>query len=281
MREKRDKLAEAQALTSGTRSKQTFLQATKLHVDLDAQRKLRPGWVEARKNAFDPDAFGYIVVNLRANGEYYVIDGQHRTALLTAIGYQDQKVPCELFEGLTKAQEAAIFLVRNDRVSVRVFDKFRIRLTKGDEDVADMYRIVRAHGLTIDDQLGEGHITAVAALERVYNGLGLSRHAVPNTLAQTLRTITEAWGKDPKALDGAILEGVGYVCMRYNGTMDFTALSEHMAKYTGGPSGLIGTARALRALHGSTVARCVAGALVDSYNHHRKKRRVETWWAKD
>jgi hypothetical protein len=46
-----------------------------LTIDQQAQRKLSMPWVKAHIDQFDVDQLGYIVVNRRADGKLYVVDG--------------------------------------------------------------------------------------------------------------------------------------------------------------------------------------------------------------
>ena len=118
-----------------------------LNIDPEAQRPLSPAWVKTRVPIFNADQLGHIVVNKRANGKFYIVDGQHRVELMRAVGWGDQQIHAEVFEGLTQAQEAALFNARNDRKAVRRFDKFRISITAGDSDAIEINKIALEHGL--------------------------------------------------------------------------------------------------------------------------------------
>lgn len=237
-------------------------------------------WVKAQVPLFDPDQLGYIVVNLRRDGHYYVLDGQHRVALIRAIGWGDQKVACELFRGLTQEQEAKVFLARQVKTEVRTFDKFRVRITAGDPIACDINRIVQAAGLTIAGaSTGTKHVSAVKAMERVYLGCRIAgAKNGPAVLAQTLKTILDAWGPETSNFDGDAIEGIGMVLTRYGSKIDPDGLVATLAKIGGGAAGLIGKARGLKDIRGGTVARCIANLVVDRYNRGRSTRKVESWW---
>src|SRR3990167_8138369 len=129
---------------------------SELNIDPEAQRKLSTPWVKAHTQTFNVDLLGYIVVNCRVSKKLFVVDGQHRVELVRAVGWGDQKIHAEVFDGLNQAQEAALFNSRNDRKAVRRFDKFRLSVIAGDPSACEISRIVQAHGLVISDQLIDG-----------------------------------------------------------------------------------------------------------------------------
>lgn len=251
---------------------------SEIQVDLNAQRQLRPAWVAAHEAEFDPEQIGLIVVNLRKNGKWYVIDGQHRVELLRAVGWGDQQIQCEAFEGLTQAEEAVLFLARNDRLAVRTFDKFKVAMTAGDDVANDIDRIVSSAGLVISDQEKDGHIVAVRALQKVYNGAGIaSGKEGPAALARTLKVLKNAWGRQISTFNGTIIEGLGLVQLRYNGKLEQETLVEKLAPFSGGAPGVLGRARALRDMRGKSMSYCVAAVIVDIYNKGRKAGKVDEW----
>jgi hypothetical protein len=253
-----------------------------LRLDPEAQRDPQSAkrWAQRKAKEFDPDQLGYIVASHRADGNLYVIDGWHRIELLRAVGWGDQQMQAEVFDGTTQAEDAARFLGRNDRTNVRLFDKFRVRVTAADQVASDIDRIARAHGLTISDKTREGYITAVAALERVYRGAGIgSLKDGPKALSRTLTILQKAWGNDPSSFQGALIEAMGLVCLRYGSTVDDAALATKLASESGGAPGVIGKGRSVRDLRSRPVAHCIASVIVDLYNKGRRSGKLEDWWA--
>jgi hypothetical protein len=249
-----------------------------LHIDPAAQRKLSMPWVKAHIDEFDVDQLGYIVVNRRADGRLYVVDGQHRTELMRAVGWGDQRIHAELFDGLTQQEEAELFNARNDRRAVRKFDHFRISVTAGDARATDIMNIVSSVGLVITDQQTDGGVNAVDKLEKIYDGGGItSAREGRSALARTLTTIKQAWGTSAANFNGALLHGIGLVQLRYNGAIDQKALATKLAPVKGGAPGLLGSARALRELSGRPVHHCVASIVVDIYNKGRRVGKLEDW----
>lgn len=249
-----------------------------LNIDPEAQRVLSPGWVKARIPHFDVDQLGYIVVNKRAGGKLFIVDGQHRVALMRAVGWADQTIHAEVFDGLNQAQEAELFLARNDRKAVRRYDKFRVAITSGDPVATDIDKIVRAHGLAISDQLKNGHIVAVDALEKIYMGGGIaSPKEGPKALAKALGVLLKAWGNQASSVNGRVIQGLGLVELRYDGAIDQGALAQKLAPFPGGAPGLLGRGKSLQETSGKPLHHCIASIIVDMYNKGRRGTKLEKW----
>lgn len=249
-----------------------------LHVDPAAQRKISNGWVKDHIDVFDVDQLGYITVNRRSDGKLYTVDGQHRVELMRAVGWGDQRIHAELFDGLTQRQEAALFRARNDRRSVRKFDDFRVAVTAGDRQACDISEIAAEVGLVISDQQSEGCVSAVDKLQKIYEGGGIaSQQEGRAALLRTLVTIKLAWGMSAAGFNGALVHGIGLVQLRYNGQIDQRALATKLAPVKGGAPGLLGNARALKDLSGRPVHHCVASIVVDLYNKARRNGKLDEW----
>lgn len=257
-----------------------WLAVADLRIDPETQRKLRPGWVSAHGPIFDAEKIGFIVVAVGDDdGYFYVVDGQHRVALLRFVGWGDQQVQCELYEGLSRPERADLFLARNDRINVRSQDKWRIRVLAGDVVAVDIDRIVRAHDLLIDENHADGRVHSPTSLEWVYRGGSNNggRHT-PNAVARTLEIITKAWGTGEAALSAQIIKGVGLVALRYDGEVSVDDLAPKLARFPGGPPGLVARAHLERDMVARPISECVASVIVGTYNKGRKARRLPSWW---
>lgn len=262
-------------------SKVEWLRLDELHIDPEAQRDLRKGWVTRLTNEFDPDRVGMVVVNRRADGRWYIIDGQHRVEAMRQMGWGDQRIPCECFVGLTQRQEAALFLHRNDRIAVRTFDKFRVRITSGDPVARGVEAILSHFNLQLGQyRSGENAVSAVNALEKVYRGAGIASQAEgQNALHLTLATIINAWGRESRNFDAQIVAGLGLFYLRYT-IRKTDHLVQKLASMPGGVAGVIGQAKTLRDAYGGSLSKAVAGFVARRYNHGlRKSDKLQDWWS--
>lgn len=180
-----------------------WLTIAEVHVDRTYQRDIKEAKVERMVREFDPRQLTTIVVCRRADGTYWVIDGQHRLEMLRRLG--KQVVYADVRDGLNADQEAYLFHKLNDGATkVGAWDKFRARLAYAEPAATAIERAVTKHGYHFDKHgTSIKGIAAVVALEYVYNRGG--EHLV----GETLDVISRVWRADAKALDGVVLEGTG------------------------------------------------------------------------
>ncbi len=244
---------------------------TQMRVNPLAQRELRPARVAKLAASFDLEQMGNPTVSARG-AWYYIIDGQHRIeALKQWLGdWTDQLVQCWMYEGLTEAQEAEVFLKLNDVLAVPAYARYQVSVQAGRPSEADVDRIVRALGLRIAPARADGGICAVATLRRVYARGG------PAVLSKALRIIRDAYGE--AGLDGPVIDGIGLLCQRYNGQLNEQRAIDRLTAAHGGVSGLVSRAGQLRQTTGTAMAHCVAAAAVELINRGRGSTKLPDWW---
>jgi hypothetical protein len=241
-----------------------------MHVNERAQRELRPGWAAQIAAEFDPDRFMPPLVSLR-DAKHYVIDGQHRIEAMRIMGWDDQQVQCHVFEGLSEAEEADLFLWHNNRKTVGAYEKFMIATVAGRPVECDIERIVLANGLKIASTIGDGAIKAVGALRKVYTTAG------PTTLGRALRIIRDAYGDE--GLDGKIIEGFGLLCSRYNGSLDDPHATAQLRNARGGLGALKSKAGLAMKQTGRPYSHCIAAAAVELINAGSPRtKKLPNWW---
>jgi hypothetical protein len=236
-----------------------------VHIPPMAQRELRPGWAAQLAAEFDPDSFTPPLLSLRGS-RFYVIDGQHRFEAMRLMGWEDQQVQCWVYEGLTEADEAEMFLRHNNRKAVGAFDKFRIAVAAGRPAEVDIDRTARLLGLRVSQD--EGGISAVSALRKVYD---------TGQLPRTLRILRDAYGEP--GLTSDLISGIGLLCARYNGDLDESVAVQKLAAVRQGAPALIQKAHLLRKQTGQTLNHCVAAAAVETINGGRGGKKLPSWWS--
>lgn len=241
-------------------------------------RTFDPNWVERKlREGFDPNGLGVPIVSHRGEGSYVWLDGQNRGELMRRAGWGDQKIQCRVFYGLTLAQEASLFLVHNDNRQVKPLYKFLARVTAGEPDAVAINRIANSHGWKIGETSSEKGITAVVALDKVFQSDKNPDGGKGNVLELTLRAVTEAWGYKSEAVDGRILVGIGALFNRFGDAIDRAALVKKLAEFPAGASGVLGKARGLQQFQGGTVSHCVAEVIVVAYNSRRRTNTLPDW----
>jgi hypothetical protein len=166
----------------------------------ECQRTLNKGAVNTNASdvRYDKRAMRCIVVSLRKDGLCWIIDGQHRYRM-AEMRNPDALLFCEIHQGLTIEQEAALFKTLNNQKSVSPAAKFRAGVIEGCADCLTIMGIVSSEGFNICLAPGKpttiNNLTNISAILRVY---GMANGILRNTL----RIIKELYSIAPD--DGRI-----------------------------------------------------------------------------
>lgn len=241
----------------------------KMKVSPLAQRELNEAWVDRLAAEMQLEDLGYPVVNKR-DDSFYVIDGQHRLEALRKFGFTDEKIECWTYIGLTETQEADKFLVLNNKLTVATMDRFTVAVTAGRDTETDIERIVRANKLVVSRQGVPGAIAAVGTLRRIYTRSG------GTVLGRTLRIVRDSYGDS--GLHAPILDGIGLLAQRHNGTLDDVQAVAKLGAAHGGANGLLGKAEKERSRTGAPLAHAVAAAATEIINTGKGGKKLPGWW---
>lgn len=241
---------------------------------LVTQREFRKAHGDDIATNLDLNKLGFPIINHR-DGIFWVLDGQHRIYALKENGFGDKDtLDCEVYEDLSDAEMAEIFLGRDARKPIPLYDKFHVACTAGRRRELDIQRAVEANGQKIGRSREDG-ISAVGALSTVYDRSG------DIVLGQVVRAINLGFGGDPLAFDRAVIEGLGLVFNRYNGRTNEKELGSRLSALRQGARGLLRKAEAVRERTGNQKKQCVAAVVVDIYNKGlgpRAANRLPSWW---
>lgn len=265
-------MAEATPRKAQRAARLRWVPINQMKVNPLAQRELNPARVDRLANEFDLEQMGFPTVSMRESS-YFIIDGQHRIEALRAIGFGDESIQCQTYEGLTEQDEAEMFLKLNDYLAIPVIPKFRAALTAGRQAESDIDRIVRSLGLIVSKDSLPGAIRAVGTLKRVYARSG------PGVLSRTLRLVRDAYGDS--GMEASVIDGIGLLCQRYNGELDASVALDKLSRVHGGVNGLLGKAETLRRSTGNQKNHCVAAAAVEIINAGKGGKKLGSWWKQD
>lgn len=243
---------------------------------LVTQREFRKAHGDRIAAELDLNKLGFPIINHR-DGNYWVVDGQHRVYALKQNGFEKDVLDCEVYEDMTDAEMAEIFLGRDARKPIPLYDKFHVACTAGRRRERDIQRAVEANGQKISRSPQDG-ISAVGALGSVYDRSG------DVVLGQVVRTINLGFGGDPMAFDAAVIEGLGLVFNRYNGRTNEKQLGSRLSELRHGAREVLRKAEAIRQRTGNQKKQCVAAAVVDVYNKGlapRDTHRLPSWWKEE
>jgi len=244
-----------------------------LWIDPNVQRGLKLKRVQAMAAEFQPDALGVLVTSFRSPKRIHIIDGQHRYAAAENTKY-DGVIMTQEYHGLTVPEEAALFKLLNTTEKVNRIDQFLIACVAQDPAAVHLAAMLAETGWQVSPNTREGHLSAVAALEKVYA-------LDPDAAKATLHVLTRAWNHRAAAVQGPLLVGVGKMIHRYGiggrTGIDLDDLGHRMSKIPGGPDALVLNAKGRKLTRAGDLSIEIARILVELYNQRRRTTTLSRW----
>lgn len=223
---------------------------------------------------FVPSALGAITVSRRKDGTLWVIDGSHRTALALQVGLP--KLDAIIYDNLSEVEEAALFLELNDAKAVDQIDKYKAAVIADFPKFVAIDHLIRSYGWVVQKSKKRGEISAVSALEFVYDGAReVHEEEGWALLDQTIRVITEAWGLNPDGTKMVPVRALGKVLGRYAGQVDEQRFVRQLQGIA--PHALYGQARGAQQSVGIPINEAYAQRVVQMYNLRLKKNPLPAW----
>lgn len=187
-------------------------------IDMTYQRLPALGKIKAISANFNKNAVGVLIVSLRENGQFIVIDGQHRLEAMKKRGID--RAECRIIQGLTREREAEIYISCNTvRKKPDALDVFRARLVTQDPIAVAINAAVEKCGLHIQFNLHhskggrklQNAIWAVTALEDIY------KRGKELLLEDILTLAIRSWPNEGKVLEAKVLLGITQFYTKYRG----------------------------------------------------------------
>jgi len=172
-----------------------------LRVDEKAQRVLNESRAANLSKNFIPEAAGTLVVSRRGR-QYYIVDGAHRNEAGKMRGIES--LPCEIHHGLTVAQEAQLFLLKNrEGTKPSAADEYKVGLTAELPIYVDTKAVLDDHGLEVASSPSANQIAAISGVISIVDRWG------EDVLDRVLTIAEGAWGREARSWDGTLLGGLG------------------------------------------------------------------------
>ncbi len=172
------------------------------------QREILDYKLKRMVREWDPSIVGYVLISLRADGSFFVIDGQHRVEAVRRLqGKIGPMIEAVVREGLTSTEEAHFFAESQDprrRTALSPEDLHIARMHGGHLDTIAMNNAVAAAGYRIGRaEVGNDtcRLRAINAANKVQERYG----AV--TLHDALTFIRSVWGTE-KSPEASLIHGV-------------------------------------------------------------------------
>lgn len=260
------------------------LPANELEVDPGVQRELNPSRVRILAGEFDETKMGLVVVSARrklvfpgedtrAPARYIVLDGQTRLAALRAFtGDENTAYPvlCQVFEGLTRQEEADVFLGLNNRAAVRTVDKFRIALVAGADWARELNGVLVRHGFEADRGIDpRRRFTAIASAQRVVGQPGGL-----DALDRAFDLLVRAWGHQTNTASSEAVEGTGLLYLRHGADVDTAGFAARLGREDN-PRTFKANTMAMRGSLRLSRSEAAYRYTLSVYNHGLRTKRLE------
>lgn len=247
------------------------IKVSDLEVDPRVQRfNLQAAKVDRIVRNYNRDARGIVTVSRRRTEGgailgNYLIDGWHRTEVERRVTENTGTMTCHVYEGLTLAEEAQMFLDLNYANQPSPLEKHAARVIAGDAQALRVQEAVHTYHWRVSPSPEPGNVQAIAKLYNL-DDLSMRIEAEPHLIQQIFLVITRAWGTDRFGSQAVILEGMGRFLAQHGSKVNVARLIERLASYKGGPQTLHAEATQYANLAKGRVSMAVAHLITVAYN---------------
>jgi len=195
-------------------------------------RPIRPQDARSIAASFDPDKLGVIAVWHRpeltvGRGRFIIIDGQHRVAAVRLIGWDDQRVPCLLYEHLTIETAAELSLGLQERRNLHALDKHRAAAAAHDRGAVEIDKVLGYLHLELCYTVkreSRRQLSAIGTLAKVWERMGSVG------LERVLRICGNAWEGTSAGFSAKIIKLCMFLLAAHLDDVDDERLAVVLAK---------------------------------------------------
>lgn len=232
-------------------------------VDFSYQREFDESRAHNMAKKYDADLIGVPVLSLRSDGSHVRIDGQHRLASAIIAERGNIPVMCEIHEGLSRKEEASLFLRLNGgRSAVRVFDKFKARMVAHEPTALEITATLHKIGLKIVKCPTRHGVMAIQAVEAAFRN---------GNLETSLSTLKQWADGDSEAFEGDLIKAVSFFLKEYD-EVTSSELASRLQHYA--PMKIRLRMNRSRDQFDYTLQDAAVSVLRDIYNERRTKNRL-------
>ena len=213
-----------------------LIQIKNLVSNQEYQRNLSMRHVRKTVENFDLRQVNPVKVS-RRDGINYVFNGQHTIEIIAEIaGSRDVPVWCMVYDNLNYIEEAQVFANQQKYVKILTpYEIFKAQIEAGNDKQIIIQELVESFGLTISGQTKPGTITAVSAVEEIYDKYGYA------VLERTLSLSVATWESENGSFGGSFLKGLAKLIDTYDDKLDDLLFKERLSSHS--PKEIIRTAK--------------------------------------
>lgn len=164
---------------------------------------------------FDPKAVGLLLLSMRDDGRFAIIDGQHRRE--AAIRNGVHALDAYVYIDLALEDEAGLYRKFGDYLKQSARDRFFAAVAEKQPEALAIQRLLNEFGLRVSADSGTQHgIAAVQSIWKVAENWG------PHILRETIRTQHDAFDGNPLGYVGPSIVGMAMFLDRFNARPEYS-----------------------------------------------------------
>lgn len=232
------------------------------------QRPLRTGFAKNERSSFNELALGVLTVIPKENGQYAVIDGQHRLSLIREVK-PGSLVKCNVVYGLTPSEEIELYKKLKTTKPPTETDMFLADLANGERKNVEIVKMVEEHGFVLEYRTGKPHRKA----KTIHGVKAISVAYSSRNLETMLMVISRAWPEDPQGTNFSVMMGLNIAINKgKEHNMVASRLIESLEKTT--PGALLNKASNRKDQLGGGVHTHLARLVIEQYNKGLRTNKI-------
>jgi Family of unknown function (DUF6551) len=239
-------------------------------------RPTRPHRVNKLVLEWDARKMLPIILSMRSDGNFAIIDGAHRVAGAKMVG--NETLPAYVYIDLTVQEEAGLYRAFGDYMAQTPLDKWHAAIAEQQPEYLVLANILLKHGLHVPNSKGNEGTGRVLAVDAI---LSVARQHGPMLLDETLGILKDAWDSTPRAVSAISLRGMSAFMARYHkhANFDRTTFVRRLSS-----AGVDAVERDAKNLQTGTIANSNAegafGRALVAIHDARKVRKLGEWQGK-
>lgn len=236
-------------------------------------RELKDPRIDKIMAEWDDQLSTELLVSLRDDGRYAIIDGNHHAEAARRLFGDDYEMRAHVYIDLVLTQEAELYTSLNvSQVKLDLLDQFKAKIVYNDTDATTLKALVESCEFTIAIDSRKG-LRAISVLQRIYKQVGIPM------LADTLLLMKEAWGTDSDNIRGEAIEGMIYFLARYRSSIRNKPQLDRLIGILReqGPAGMISQMGKMRAIEPNTKLAISWGRGLRALYNSGLRKRLDEW----
>lgn len=183
------------------------------------QRLINRSHVKEIADNFDRNVFAPVTVSCR-DGEYYILDGQHRVGAVKLRFGDSYIVECKVIYGLTAEQEADLFVkINTSQKMLNASDVVKGKYYANDPQVVAIKKMCDRNGIEFGFESGsrnkqDGRIIAVKTLCDTYEKLGKT------TTERIIKLLNDTWNGNAEGLSATMIKAMAVIMSLYSSELN-------------------------------------------------------------